>query len=56
MLPNAGETRYEDDGLLVTLRSVGRKGNAGLEAIEMIVVLPETKDEFGYRGYVQCYR
>ena len=50
------KARYEDAGLLVTLRSVGEKGNGGLEAMEMIVVPPRAKDEIGYRGYVQCYQ
>jgi len=56
VLPNAGKARYEDAGLLVTLRSVDEEGSAGLKAMEMIVVPPQAKDEIGYRGYVQCYQ
>ena len=54
-LPAAGERRFEDGGLLVTLRPVDGTGNAGLEAMEMIVVPPGAKDEIGYRGYIQCF-
>jgi hypothetical protein len=55
VLPNTGEGRYEDGGLIVTLRSVDATGNAGLQAMDMIVVPPQSSDEIGYRGYVQCY-
>lgn len=54
-LPAAGERRYEDGGLLVTLKPVDETGNAGLKAMEMIIVPPGAKDEIGYRGYVQCF-
>jgi hypothetical protein len=54
-LPATGERRYEDGGLLVTLRPVDETGNAGLKAMEMIIVPPGAKDEIGYRGYVQCF-
>ena len=56
VLPNAGKARYEDAGLQVTLLPVDEEGNAGLKAMEMIVVPPRAKDEIGYRGYVQCYQ
>lgn len=55
LLPAAGAGRYEDGGLIVTLRPVDDTGNAGLEAMEMIVVPPGAKEEIGYRGYVQCF-
>lgn len=54
LLP-AGERQYKDGDLLVTLKPVDETGNAGLKAMEMIIVPPGAKDEIGYRGYVQCF-
>lgn len=54
-LPAAGERRYQDGELLVALKPVDETGNAGLKAMEMIIVPPGAKDEIGYRGYVQCF-
>lgn len=50
----AGDSRYTSGDLLVTTRSLDEEGNAGLTAMEMIVVPPEAKDELGYRGYSSC--
>lgn len=54
-LPATGAGRFEDGGLVVTLRSLDEEGNAGLREMEMIVVPPGAKQEIGYRGYGQCY-
>ncbi|WP_338243397.1 DUF6692 family protein [Aurantiacibacter hainanensis] len=54
VLPRTGQNRFEDGGLIVTLRPLEGEGNAGLPEMEMIVVPPEAEDELGYRGYVQC--
>ncbi|MBS7671775.1 DUF6692 family protein [Croceicoccus gelatinilyticus] len=54
-LKATGENRYEDGGLVVALRQVDEKGNAGSPAMEMIVAPPGAKDELGYRGYARCY-
>ena len=52
----AGENRFTSGDLTVTMRKVDEKGNAGLQAQEMIVVPPGATDELGYRGYVRCDR
>ncbi len=54
-LPQTGPGRYQAGDLLVTLRTLDEKGNAGLQAMEMVVVPPGADDEIGYRGYVQCF-
>ncbi|KHK90615.1 DUF6692 family protein [Novosphingobium malaysiense] len=54
-LPSAGENRFADNGLSVTLRRLAVKGNAGSQGMEMVVVPPGAKDEIGYHGYVRCY-
>ena len=54
-LPQTGPGRYQAGDLLVTLRALDEKGNAGLQAMEMVVVPPGADDEIGYRGYVQCF-
>lgn len=56
VLRNAGDARFEDGGLTVTLQPVDDEGNAGLQAMEMIIVPPGAKDEIGYRGYSQCFQ
>lgn len=55
VLPNTGQAQFKDGGLTVKLQPVDEEGNAGLQAMEMIIVPPGAKDEIGYRGYVQCY-
>ena len=55
VLPSIGVNRFEDGGLIVTLRPLDDEGNAGLQSMEMIVVPPGAEDELGYRGYVQCH-
>lgn len=55
ILPRTGPGRYSDGGLTVTLDVLDDEGDAGLQAMEMIVVPPEAEDEIGYRGYVECY-
>jgi len=54
-LAPAGEGRFADGDLSVMLRPLGEEGNAGLKAMQMIVVPPGATDELGYSGYVQCY-
>lgn len=51
----AGEGRFSEGGLLVTVRTLSDEGNAGLQAADMIVVAPDAEDEIGYRGYIQCF-
>ena len=53
-LQTAGQDRYSSGKLLVATRDVDETGNAGLEAMEVIVVPPGAKDEIGYRGYTEC--
>lgn len=53
-LQAAGRDRFTSDNLLVATRAVDETGNAGMQAMEVIVVPPEAKDEIGYRGYVKC--
>lgn len=56
VLPSAGELRFADGGLSVTLRPLeGEEGSAGLAGMQMIVVPPGAGDEIGYSGYVHCY-
>ena len=55
VLPRTGEGRFADAGLQVMLRPVDETGNAGLKAMEMLVVPPGAGDELDYRGYVQCH-
>ena len=55
-LPSSGADSFADGGLSVTLVPLeDEEGDAGLEAMEMIVVPPGAKDEIGYSGFVQCY-
>ncbi|RKF22641.1 hypothetical protein D6851_05335 [Altericroceibacterium spongiae] len=56
VLPKTGPGRFEADDLLVVLRPVDEVGNAGLKAAEMIIVPPESREEMGYRGYIQCFK
>lgn len=53
-LQTAGQDRYSSGELLVATRDVDETGNAGLQAMEVIVVPPGAKDEIGYRGYREC--
>lgn len=55
VLPHTGEGRFADAGLIVTLRPGDEEGDAGLQAMEMVVVPPKAEDEIGYKGYVRCY-
>lgn len=55
VLPAAGENRFAGDGLSVTLRPNGDEGDAGLEGMNMIILLPDAKDELGYSGFVDCH-
>lgn len=51
----AGNGLFEDGGLRVMLRPVDQEfGSDGRREAEMIVMLPDAKDELGYRGYEQC--
>jgi len=54
-LPHIGEGRFADGGLIVSLRPGDEEGDAGLRAMEMVVVPPGAEDETGYKGYVRCY-
>lgn len=56
VLPKTGPGRFEADDLLVVLRPVDEVGNAGLKAAEMIIVPPGSREEMGYRGYIQCFK
>ena len=55
VLPRTAERRYEAGDLIVTLQPVDEVGNAGLRAMDMIIVPPGAEDEIGYRGYIQCF-
>lgn len=54
-LPSVGENRFADGGLSVTLNPLDEEGDAGLQAMQMIVIPPGAEDEIGYNGYVQCF-
>lgn len=49
------EGRFSDGDLAVELRSARGEGGAGPSEHELILMLPEAKDELGYRGYLQCF-
>ncbi|WP_375290749.1 DUF6692 family protein [Qipengyuania sp.] len=53
-LSAAGENRYESGGLLIVTQEVDATGDAGRQALDLIVVPPGARDEIGYRGYVAC--
>lgn len=53
-LPAAGAGRFAAEGLAVTLRPRDERGDAGLAAMDMIIVLPGGEDELGYAGFVDC--
>ena len=55
VLPRTGEAGFADAGLTVTLRPGDEEGDAGLQAMAMIIVPPRAEDEVGYKGYVRCY-
>lgn len=55
VLPQTSPGHFSADGLSVTLRPGADKGNAGLTAMEMIVVPPGAGDEIGYKGYGTCF-
>ena len=54
-LTPAGENRFADGGLSVTLHPLEEEGNAGSPGMRMIVIPPGAKDEIGYDGYVRCH-
>ena len=54
-LPYAGPGRYAQGGLRVVLNPMEEEGDAGLQAMEMVLILPGAEDELGYSGFVQCY-
>lgn len=53
-LPAAGEGRFAQGGLSVTLRPNGESGDAGLPGVDMLLVPPGAKDELGYSGFLDC--
>lgn len=53
-LPATGELQYAESGVAVTLQPGTERGDAGLEAIDMILVLPGAGDEVGYSGFSDC--
>lgn len=53
-LPAAGEGRFASGNLSVTLRPRDESGDAGLQGMDMIVLLPGEEDELGYAGFVDC--
>lgn len=54
-LPSAGENRFADGGLGVTLHPLEEEGNAGSQGMQMVLTPPGAKDEIGYDGYVRCH-
>lgn len=54
-LPMVREGQFAAGGLSVTLRPLDEEGDAGLQAMNMIIVPPGAEDEVGYSGFVQCY-
>ncbi|RPF71019.1 DUF6692 family protein [Aurantiacibacter spongiae] len=53
-LSATGADRFVSGGLVVATRFVDETGNAGLQAMEILVVPPQAGDELGYRGYTTC--
>ncbi|WP_073973962.1 DUF6692 family protein [Erythrobacter donghaensis] len=53
-LPAEGEGRFAGGSLSVTLRPRDESGDAGLQGMDMIVLLPGEEDELGYAGFVEC--
>lgn len=54
-LPRVREGVFADGGLRVSLRPVGdADAHAAMQAAELIVLLPHTAQELGFRGYVEC--
>ena len=51
-----GTDRFASGELLVTTQMLGDEGNAGLQALRLIVVPPGAKDELGFDGYTTCAR
>lgn len=49
-----GTDRFTSGELLVTTRMLDDEGNAGLQALRLIVVPPGAKDELGFDGYTTC--
>lgn len=56
-LSSAGPNRFADGNLTVELRDVADdESDNGLPGAEMIIALPQAKDELGFRGYKDCGR
>ena len=55
LMAAAGENRFASGDLVVALRLLDEKGDAGLQGQEMIIAVPGVPDELGHRGYVRCY-
>ena len=54
-LPSRGAGVFEDGGLRIELRAVDEEfGDDGRREAEMIIRLPDAKDELGFRGYEVC--
>ncbi|WP_251566855.1 DUF6692 family protein [Erythrobacter sp. 3-20A1M] len=54
-LASRGQGKFADGGLRVELRPVDQEfGDDGRREAEMIIWLPEAKDELGFRGYEVC--
>ena len=53
-LPAQGEGRFAQGDLGVVLRPRDEQGDAGLEGMDMIVLLPGAEDELGFAGFVDC--
>ena len=53
-LPSTGELRYGDAGLDVAIRHVGEAGEGEQFPAELIVRLPGSRHELGYRGFSEC--
>ena len=53
-LPATGQNSFRSGELGVTLLPNDEEGDAGLPAIDMIVVPPGAEDELGYAAFVEC--
>ncbi|MET1755871.1 DUF6692 family protein [Novosphingobium sp. RD2P27] len=55
VLPRTGPAQFAENGLTVMLRPGTEEGDAGLTAMEIIIMPPGAEDEIGYKGYVKCF-
>lgn len=54
-LRSSGDGLYTDGGLRVVLKPIEKSfGSDGMRKADMIVMLPDAKDELGYRAYEKC--